>query len=286
LYREGASRGVDTPHAASLFWLLVVRLYRVIAAVFTIAFYAVMGPFGYAGFAALSLAPTRDPNRRARRLQWVMRTAFTLMNRWLSLVRIRVSDPTTIRNQMPQGAFVVIANHPALDDGLSIMSGVPHVCTAINHTTFARWWLRPLLAGAGQFCGRAPNLLGGGEVLEAAIKRLQDGFRVLVFPEGHRSFRGGLRPFARGAFEIACKTGVPVVPILIRADPLWLARGDSVFVPTKDLAKKTLEVLEPLHPGDFGGDSRQMRDYAESMYRRLLGLSPEGDAPQPRSMTT
>jgi hypothetical protein len=77
-----------------------------------------------------------------------------------------------------------------------------------------------------------------------------------------------------------------VVPILIRADPLWLARGDSVFVPTKDLAKKTLEVLEPLHPGDFGGDSRQMRDYAESMYRRLLGLSPEGDAPQPRSMTT
>jgi 1-acyl-sn-glycerol-3-phosphate acyltransferase len=185
-----------------------------------------------------------------------------------------VFDPRPARGLTPDGPFVVISNHPTLADGLSVMSAVPHVCTAVNRTTFNRWWLRPLLEGAGQFCGMAPNILGSGEVIERASERLRQGFNVLVFPEGGRSPRGGLRTFARGAFEISCKTGVPLVPILFRADPLWLARGDSVFAPTAELPRKRLEVLETLDPSDFGGDSRAMRDYTEAMYRRLLGLPP------------
>lgn len=252
--------------------LALLRLYRSIVAVLTIAFYAVMGPFGYAFFTLLSLAPTRDRVRRARRLQWVMSTAFSMMHHWLRWVRILDFDPRSIRGKTPPGPFIVISNHPTLADGLSIMSGVPHVCTAVNRTTFNRWWLRPLLEGAGQFCGMAPNILGSGEVIERAAERLRQGFNVLVFPEGHRSPRGDLRPFARGAFEIACKTGLPIVPILVTAEPPWLARGDSVFVPTAELSRKRLEVLETMDPSDFGSDSRAMRDYAEAMYRRRLGL--------------
>jgi 1-acyl-sn-glycerol-3-phosphate acyltransferase len=253
---------------------VLLRLYRVAVAIPTLLFYAVMAPFGYAMFLLLSLAPTRDRVLRARRLQWVMSTAFSAMHHWLRWVRVMDLDPRPARRKFPEGPFIVISNHPTLADGLSIMSAVPHVCTAVNRTTFNRWWLRPLLEGAGQFCGMAPNILGSGEVIERATERLRQGFRVLVFPEAHRSPRGGLRPFARGAFEIACKTGVPIVPVLMIADPLWLARGDSVFVPTAELPRKRLEVLETLDPSDFGSDSRAMRDYTEAMYRRLLGLPP------------
>jgi 1-acyl-sn-glycerol-3-phosphate acyltransferase len=253
---------------------VLLRLYRCVMATLTVLFYALMGPFGYTAFTLLSLAPTRDRVRRARRLQWVMSTAFAAMHHWLRWVRVMDFDPRPARSKFPEGPFIVISNHPTLADGLSIMSAVPHVCTAVNRTTFNRWWLRPLLEGAGQFCGMAPNILGSGEVIERATERLRQGFRVLVFPEAHRSPRGELRPFARGAFEIACKTGVPIVPVLMIADPLWLARGDSVLAPTAELPRKRLEVLETLDPGDFGNDSRAMRDYTEAMYRRLLGLLP------------
>jgi 1-acyl-sn-glycerol-3-phosphate acyltransferase len=252
-----------------------LRLYRSIAAIVTILLYAVAAPFGYASFLALSLLPTRDRVRRAHRLQWIMSTAFSAMHHWLRWLRILDFDPRAYRDKTPDGTFILISNHPTLADGLSIMSAVPHVCTAVNRTTFNRWWLRPLLEGGGQFSGTTPNILGSAEMIEQAIERLRQGFRVLVFPEGHRSPRGGLRPFARGAFEIACKAGLPIVPVLVRAEPPWLARGDSVFFPTGELSRKRLEVLETLDPAHFGSDSRAMRDYAEAMYRRLLGLPPQ-----------
>jgi 1-acyl-sn-glycerol-3-phosphate acyltransferase len=262
----------------------VKRCYRTVMAVLSVATYATMAPFGYLAFTALALVPTRDPVRRAHRLQNIMRGAFAFMHHWLRWVRVIDCDPRQLRGAIPDGPCVVVSNHPMLDDVTTIMGAVRHLCTAVNRRTFHRWWLRPLLEQAGQFSGGVHNPLGSATVLDSAAQRLGRGFRVLVFPEGARSPRGQLRPFARGAFEIACRVGVPVVPVLIRADPLWLTRGDTVFLPPADLPKKRLEVLETLHPADFAGDSRRMRDYAEAMYSRVLGapvaaLPPMASAP-------
>ena len=247
------------------------RCYRILVASITLTGYAVLAPFGYLAFATWALLPNRNPDRRAHRLQDIMRAAFAFMHHWLRWVRILDCDPRQLRGAIPDTPCVVISNHPAIDDVTTIMGGVPRLCTAVNRTTFSRRWLRPLLEQAGQFSGGLHNPLGSATVLESAAERLRRGFRVLVFPEGARSPRGQLRRFARGAFEIACRVGVPVVPVLIRADPLWLARGDRLLLPPADLPKKRLEVLEMLHPADFAGDSRSMRDYAEVMYARALG---------------
>jgi len=243
---------------------------RNVIAVFSLVFYGAMGPLGYLAFTTLALLPTRDEQARAYRLQGIMRRAFALLHHWMRWCDLLDYDPRSLRGKVPEGTCVVISNHPALDDVTTIMSAVPRLCTAVNRITFNRWWLRPLLEQAGQFCGAASNPLGTATVLDTAVLRLRQGFRVLVFPEGHRSHRGQLRPFARGAFEIACREDVPIVPILIRADPLWLGPGDHLVPVSVEVAAKRLEVLEPLHPRDFGGDSRAMRDFAEAMYSRLL----------------
>jgi 1-acyl-sn-glycerol-3-phosphate acyltransferase len=233
----------------------------------------------------MALLPTRDPLRRSHFLQGVMRRAFALMHHWLRWFRILDYDPRDIKGVIPDQPCVVVSNHPALDDVTTIMSAIPRVCTAVNRRTFHYWWLRPLLEQAGQFAGGVATILGSGTVLESAGKRLSQGFHVLVFPEAHRSPRGMLRPFARGAFEIACRYGVKVVPILIRADPLWLARGDSLMLPTARLARKRVEVLKPLDPDDFDRDSRAMRDHTEAMYSRILGAPVDRAAALPSGRT-
>jgi len=257
---------------------LLLRACRVLAASLSVAAYASLAPFGYLGFCALALIPARDPKARAHRLQGIMRRAFAFMHHWLRWVRVLDYDPRKLEGVVMEGPCIVIANHPALDDVTTVMSAIPRLCTAVNGRTFHRFWLRPLLEGAGQFNGGLNNLLGGQLVLENAAVRLRQGFRVLVFPEGARSPRGQLRPFARGAFEIACRLGVPIQPVLIRAEPLWLSRGDSVFLPPADLPRKRVEVLDRLDPAAFNGDSRAMRDIAEAMYSRLL------EAPVARSL--
>ncbi len=264
---------------------------RNVIAVLSLSFYATMGPLGYLAFTALALLPTRNPEARALRLQRIMSRAFAMLHHWMRWFDFLDYDPRSLHGKVYEGKCVVISNHPALEDVTTIMSGVPRLCTAVNRVTYNHWWLRPLLSQAGQFCGGTSNPLGSGTVLETAAERLRQGFRVLVFPEGHRSPRGQLRPFARGAFEIACREDVPIVPILIRANPLWLARGDRLFPVPVEVPAKRLEVLETLHPRDFGGDSRAMRDFAEAMYSRLLDapvarriLALEADRPTTKAI--
>jgi 1-acyl-sn-glycerol-3-phosphate acyltransferase len=51
--------------------------------------------------------------------------------------------------------------------------------------------------------------------IRRALRILQRGEPLVIFPEGGRSPDGQLRPFRPGAFRIALATGVPVVPVTI-----------------------------------------------------------------------
>jgi 1-acyl-sn-glycerol-3-phosphate acyltransferase len=51
--------------------------------------------------------------------------------------------------------------------------------------------------------------------LEEAAAKIRNGASVLLFVEGTRSQDGALQPFKRGAFALAVRAGVPVIPLTI-----------------------------------------------------------------------
>ncbi|OVA19928.1 Phospholipid/glycerol acyltransferase [Macleaya cordata] len=53
------------------------------------------------------------------------------------------------------------------------------------------------------------------DCLKRCIDLVRKGASVFFFPEGTRSKDGVLGPFKKGAFSVAAKTGVPVVPITL-----------------------------------------------------------------------
>jgi 1-acyl-sn-glycerol-3-phosphate acyltransferase len=62
-----------------------------------------------------------------------------------------------------------------------------------------------------------------------AIKILREGETLIIFPEGARELTDGkMLPFKQGAFKIAQKAGVPIMPVTIRgANKVW-GRGINV----------------------------------------------------------
>ena len=52
--------------------------------------------------------------------------------------------------------------------------------------------------------------------MRRVIEGVQNGKSLAVFPEGTRTRDGRLQDFKPGAFKIAMKAGVPIVPVAIR----------------------------------------------------------------------
>lgn len=53
------------------------------------------------------------------------------------------------------------------------------------------------------------------ETIEQARHTLIDGTSLVVFPEGSRTFNGKMKPFKKGAFQLADELQLPIVPLTI-----------------------------------------------------------------------
>lgn len=62
--------------------------------------------------------------------------------------------------------------------------------------------------------------------MEQAGRTLQSGMSLVVFPEGARTWDGAMQPFRRGAFMLADRLRLPVVPLTIN--------GPFVVMPRKN----------------------------------------------------
>jgi 1-acyl-sn-glycerol-3-phosphate acyltransferase len=71
--------------------------------------------------------------------------------------------------------------------------------------------------------------------------------RWAVFPEGTRSSDGCLQEFKSGAFKIAIKAGVPIVPVAIRGAFELLRKGSLAPVP----GSIDVVIGEPIETTDY-----------------------------------
>lgn len=69
------------------------------------------------------------------------------------------------------------------------------------------------------------------ESLERADGLLREGRTIIMFPEGTRSATGELGPFKKGAFVMAIKCQVPIVPVGILGTRQIMKKGDWRMFP-------------------------------------------------------
>lgn len=62
------------------------------------------------------------------------------------------------------------------------------------------------------------------EALRSALNILKTGTPVFVFPEGTRGPQGRMQSFKMGAFKIATKAGVPIVPVSIAGTHIMMPK--------------------------------------------------------------
>lgn len=140
------------------------------------------------------------------------------------------------------GPFIIVANHSSLLDpvilGVSVRPKVIFVATAY---LFKIGWLGYLLRKANSIPVQRENDISS---LRRALKILQQGGVLGIFPEGGVDRQKDDLPIKAGAAYLATKVGVPIVPIKIKGADKVLPRG-AKFI--RSLHKIEVEIKKPIY---------------------------------------
>jgi putative phosphoserine phosphatase/1-acylglycerol-3-phosphate O-acyltransferase len=112
-------------------------------------------------------------------------------------------------------------------------------------------------------------------VLQQALEALQQGRSLVIAPEGTRSTLGNIQPFKAGAFFLARKARVPIVPIVLHNTKDSLPKGGLLIRP----ATVRVTVLPPVLPAEMDS-ARRLCHRLENRYCELLGNSASAALPR------
>lgn len=112
------------------------------------------------------------------------------------------------------GPLIIAPNHVSYADPPLV--SIP-VRRSICYMAWRRLFKAPGLGWLIRWAGAFPVELDMADTraTREAVRLLQSGEAVMIFPEGGRSTDGRLQPFKPGAFRLACSLGVPVLPVTI-----------------------------------------------------------------------
>ena len=122
-------------------------------------------------------------------------------------------------------------------------------------------------------------------MLLAAHRLLALRCSVMFFPEGTRSGDGRVGAFNQGAFHLAIKAGVPVLPLAVEGTRDCLPKKSWKFGPPMDIRLRVLPPVEtapyaPDRAGELTAEVRRTIIAQIASWRGVDAAAVDGEAPR------
>lgn len=162
---------------------------------------------------------------------------------------------------------VIIANHSSFLDILSIGMLSPKIIFLVSDWVYNS----PIFGGVVRKAGFYPvseGLEGGVEHLR---KKVEEGYSLMVFPEGTRSENNVIKRFHKGAFFLAEEFNLDILPVVIHGASELIPKGDFVI----HNGSLTVTILERIKPENlsFGKNyaerTKQISTFFKAEYRTI-----------------
>jgi len=177
----------------------------------------------------------------------------------------------------PHDSYIFIANHPTLIDVIAIMSCITFSVCIVKKPLAKHPYFGSIVRGAGYIVNDQVTKL-----IEDCDKSFKAGHSLVIFPEGTRSPVYGLHTFNRGAAQIALRTGISIVLVVVTCDPPTLLKGQPWYAvpecpvrfklhfhPLPTLPKEIQEIQ------NFPLKARALTQYWEDFFRARLNVNTD-----------
>lgn len=131
------------------------------------------------------------------------------------------------RENLPRGKAIIAANHQSYVDPPVVGAAISQEIWYLAREDLFRF--RPF----HWLCVRVNSIMikkrhADRSALKAVLQKLAQGKKVLVFPEGTRSYDGQLQAPERGISLLACLSRAPVIPAYVSGTFQVLPRGAAI----------------------------------------------------------
>lgn len=200
------------------------------------------------------------------------RIYFTLYHR----VSIRGLDELEcFLSEHGNASLVLAANHESYLDPPLVGMSFPGGLRFVAWDGLFRFKPFGMLIGA---LGAVPvdqqNKSSAAALLRHVIGFIEEGYSVLIFPEGGRTPDGNLQPLEGGTSLVALKTGAPIVPIWIEGT----YRAYSIHMRFPRPRKVSIIFGEPIRVEDLPPEMTERERRGELTARLLVALEKMRDA--------
>lgn len=171
------------------------------------------------------------------------------------------------------GPFIITPNHQTFADPPLVT--IP-VRPAVYYMAWSRLFEVPVFGRVIRLLRAFPVKIESSDprATREAVRLLQAGHVVMIFPEGERSANGQVQRFKPGAFRLAVSLATPVLPVTI-------AGGHAVWPPGRILPRPgriTITYHAPIHPDPALEPRQAARALAERAYSTILSAFPQASA--------
>ena len=208
------------------------------------------------------------PFDRKKKLLHLATCAWASMYVWINPAwPVKVSGRENVRKD---AAYVMVANHQSLLDIIVMFRLFIHFKWVSKRSNFnvpcIGWnmWLN------GYIPLRRGDLRSISDMMEACEDTLEAGNPIMMFPEGTRSRDGKLRSFKHGAFTLALRKKVPILPIVVEGTGNALPKAG--FVLNRGRHHITLRILPEIPVEQFpDGGVEELAEHVRDLFKRELG---------------
>lgn len=136
---------------------------------------------------------------------------------------------------------IIICNHQSSLDIVPLIMLHPKILMFTNNRKWNAPFFGPVIRMADYFPAEEVE-----HNIDKIADRVKHGYSMIVFPEGTRSVDGTIKRFHKGAFYLAEKLGIDILPIMIHGTSYTLTKRDALL---KD-GSLTLKFLPRIKPTD------------------------------------
>lgn len=158
------------------------------------------------------------PKRQLRRLSMI----WVDIAIWLIRHLLRIEHRVLGAENIPPGACVILSKHQSAWETIvlqRIFSWTVFVYKKELHWLPFFGWGLALMPFVGIDRGAGKEALS--QVATRGRQRLDDGYSVIVFPEGTRVVPGTKKRYKVGGAYLAIKSGAPAVPVALNSGEFW-----------------------------------------------------------------